>query len=404
LHLYDIDAALEFEWRRNNDEVTPDGGSRRRTTEDRFREIFELRTTGFIGNPDLVEIDLGGRLRLEQRWLDATSDETSDQVLYDWNVSGLFIKESRFPFTIYSRQTISDIDRVFAGSLENRFREDGARVNLRSSVIPTNLQVFRRQIEQRDTSLDESFTTDQDTFLADGRIEMGQAHRLAWDVKYDDVDESGDLRVPISFDRFEANATHTIEFGDREQHFLRTRYRYFDETGDRNLRQIRIDPRLRFRHSDDFTHWYDYSFARDDRPQQEQRTHRASANFQHQLFDSLSTFGSAGFEFFDIPSERFDSDEYFGRLDVEYLKEVPLGRLSAGVNGFVSRVDDSERGSPIAISGDLFTFNAANLVVIDVRNVEPASIFITDVTGTIVYSQGPDYTVLAFPDRVEIRR
>jgi hypothetical protein len=393
LQLYDIDAALEFEWRRNVDEREPRGGGRDRTEEDRLREILELRTSGFVGHPNLLELDLGGRIWLEQRWLETstTSRERTNQDLYEWDISGYLIKESKLPVTIYTRQNISEIDRAFTSSLENTFRETGLRLNLRDEVAPTNVQIFRREI-------------DQDTIQADGRVQLGPAHRFAWDAKYDDVDESGDLRTPRSFDRFEANATHTVEFGDDQQNLLRTRVRLFDESGDRELRQIRADPRLRLRHSDTLQSWYDYSFGRDDRPNQEQTTHRATANFQHRLFDSLTTVGTAGVEFFDVDTQDFDSDEYFARIDSEYLKRVPLGRLAATAQGSFSRVDQSDRGVPIAISDEVYTFNAADFIVIDRRNVIPSSIFMTNISGIIVYSEGTDYTVLGFPDRVEIRR
>ena len=71
---------------------------------------------------------------------------------------------------LYTRQNISDIDRDFGGSLENTFRETGARLNFRSVVFPTNVQIFRREIEQEDRSIDQDFDIQQDTIQADGRI------------------------------------------------------------------------------------------------------------------------------------------------------------------------------------------------------------------------------------------
>jgi hypothetical protein len=405
IRLYGVDAALELEWRRNVDRR--DNGESERDREDRLREILDLRTSGFIGHPNLLELDLGGRLWFEQRWLDqegSDGTERVDQTLFDWDASGLFLSQSRLPFTIYSRQNTSDIDRQFGGTLENRFRETGARVNFRDPVIPTNLQIFRREIEQRDVVLGQDFDIDQDTIQADGRIELGQTQRMAWDVQYDDVEESGDLRTTQDFERFEANATHTIEFGDTQQNFLRTRLRFFDETGDRDFQQIRIDPRLRFRHSATLTSWYDYSFERNDRPQQEQRSHRPTANFQHQLFESLTTIGTLGYNRLEITTDDFESDEIFGRVDMEYLKRVPYGRLALGLDGFASHLDQSERGTPIAITDELFVFNAADMFVIEGRNIIETSLVITDVTGLIIYTEGTDYTVLGFPDRVEVRR
>ena len=52
------DAALEFEWRRNADEVDPSGGPDQRQELDRLRQILEMRTSGFVAHPNLLEFDL----------------------------------------------------------------------------------------------------------------------------------------------------------------------------------------------------------------------------------------------------------------------------------------------------------------------------------------------------------
>ncbi len=405
IRFYDLDLALELEWRRQVDELDPQGGATQRDTQDRLREILDLRTGGYIGHPNLLELDLGGQLWFEQQWLDFSntiSTDRVDQVLFNWDVSGLFLRESAVPFTLYTRQNTSDIDVQFGGSLENTFREYGARANIRAQGAPTNVQIFRRDIKQKDFSLGEQFRIDQYTVQADGRVDVDLNQRLAWDAKYDIVDESGQLRTPISFNRFEANATHAFEFGTDQQNLLRTRLRLFDESGDRALRQVSLDPRLRLRHSQTLNSWYDYSFEWNDRPEQEQFTNRATANFQYQVFDSLTMIGNAGFNLFDIPTENFTSNELFSRLDVQYIKEIPLGQLAAGVNGVVSRVDQSEQGTPIQVTDDQAAFNMGFLVI-NVRNVVTSSIVITDQSGIIVFTENTDYVVLGFPDRVEIR-
>ena len=406
IYFYGVDTALELEWRRNDDSVERSDGSEERGTQDRLREIFELRTEGFIGHPNLVEFDIGGRVWLEQNWLDFTGSPNTfiNQILYEWDVNAFLIQETRLPVTLYTRQNVSDIDRQFGGSLENTFRETGARINFVDDVLPTSVQLFRRRIEQQDNDLGRDFNIDQDTVQADGRIVFGQAHRIAWDAKYDDIDQSGDLRVPQSFNRFEANATHMLSFGLEEQSTFRTQFRFFDETGFRDLRQIRVEPRLRLWHSEDLISWYDYSYGQDDLEDQEQWFHRGSANVQYQLFDSLTTIGNVGVDFFGIPTEDFNSNEVYGRVDLQYLKEVPLGLLAVNFDGSVSYIDQSERGASVQISDDLRVFGPANLIVIDQRNVSESSIVITDVTGIIIYTSGFDYSTVSFPDRVEIRR
>lgn len=405
IRFYGFEAALELEWRHNLDRFEPDDGPSRRDKEDRLREILDLRTSGYIGHPNLFELDLGGRFWLEQRWTDIDGDDDRiNQTLYEWDVSGILLKEGDLPVTIYSRQSVSDVDRQFGRSLENTFRETGARFNFRDERMPTNIQIFRRSIDQEDTGLNEDFDIDQDTIEGDGQVQLGAGHLLTWDMSYDDIDESGDLRFAQTFDRFEGNATHTWQLGEQRGNVLRTRTRYYDESGDRFLRQSLIESRLRLRHSDDLNSWFDYAFSRDDRPDQEQRNHTATANFQHQLFESLTTIGTAGYDRFEVPNEDFNSDEVFGSVNSTYVKETPGGQITAAFLGTASRVDQSDLGTPVSRSGEIFVFSAADLIIIDQRNIIESSIVVRDVSGIIVYTLGVDYLTLVLPGRAEIRR
>lgn len=404
--LYDIDLSLTLEWTQLVNSIDPAIGPEQTDTENRLREILDIRTTGFLGHPNLVEFDLGGRFWPEQRWLDFETTAQSSQLnqtLYDWDVRGLFLKESGLPFIIYSRQSTSDIDQLFGGTFQNVFTESGALVDIRSDTFPTKLQIFRRTIDQTDAFLVQDFNINQDTVLGDGRIEMGQDQRMSWDFEVDDINESGNLFVPQSFTRTEANAEYTLEFNE-DRNSLRARGRFYDETGDLELTQFTAGARLRLHHSDTLNSWYDYSFDSVNRPDQDQVSQTGTATVNHQLFDSLTTFATAGFNIFDIPTADFSSDEIFGNFDTEYRKEIPGGRLSAGLDGFVSFADQSELGAPVDVVDRLFIFDAADLIVINQRNVIAGSIVVTDVTGIITYVVGADYLVMTFPDRTDIRR
>jgi len=404
IDFYDIEAALELEWRTNYDRNDPAGGPSSRTVEDRMREILELRTQGYVGHPNLLELDLGGRFWFDQQWLSQTNEPTEfiPQFLLDWDVSGLFLKETAVPFTLYTRQNTSEIDRAFGSSLENTFNEYGVRASFRAPSAPTNIQIFRRQIDQVDNGVGQDFKIDQFTVQADGRLDLDLNHRLAWDAKYDIVDESGQLRTPRSFNRFEGTATHTLGFGVDDNSSLRTQLRVVNTSGDLPYQLVRVLPRLRLWHSPSLQSWYDYRFEWSKQTSQEQMINEATANFQFQLFDSLTMIGNAGYNGLDVPTDGFSSNELFTRLDVQYLKQVPGGALEANVNGIISGLDQSARGAPIQITDDLRAFSP-NAFFIDQRNIQASSIVITDITGTIVYALNVDYVVFAFPDSVQVQ-
>ncbi|MHC4764158.1 MAG: hypothetical protein ACYTF2_03535, partial [Planctomycetota bacterium] len=407
LHFHEIDVALELEWRRDVDEVDRAVGGEVRDVQDRFREVLELGTRGFAGHPNLLQLDLSGRFRMTQRLLDLDStgtNETVDEFLLEYDFSGLFLAEQKFPVLVYSRRNQSDIDRVFGGSLEQTWTQTGAQLTVRDDRFPTNIQVYTRELEQNDSSLNQDFILDQNSLEADGRVELGASQSLWWDFTYDDVDQSGDLRATQSFERIEGNLTHTLDFGDTDQHQLRSVLRLFDLSGDIDHEQFLFTERLRLRPSDDLLTWFDYRFEDLQRSNVEVRSHRGSGNFRHTLYDSLVTSGRLGGIHQDLRNEDFQSDEINGDLRFDYTKRVPLGTLFAGADFNGSRIWQDERGEPLPVLDNAFTFGPSDLIIIFQENVVASSIVITDLTGTILYSLGVDYTQLVLPDRVEIRR
>ncbi len=407
MSLTDIQAAFTTEWRRDIDDHEGTGGADQHDVQDRVWEIFDLSTTGFFGHPNLVEFGAAGRFWLTQRWLDQeipASKEYVNETLFDWDLSALILQEQLVPVTVYTRRTTDDIDRPFAGTLENTITQSGVRMNVRSNRFPTTVEFYARQETQTDPFVGQDFNIDQYSVAADGRIEIDSSQYMWWNFSYDDVNESGQLQVPQSFERTNGDIAHTFNFGPDQRSELRSEFSIYDQTGSGAYTQTRLFERLRLNHSPKLTSWYDVILENIDRPGLDGYTERTSANVRHQLFDSLTTYARAGADFTQIPSDDFASDLLFSEVVIDYIKKVPYGRVEAGITADLSWLDQSERGVAVPVNDNAFTFNAANVIVISQRNIEPGSIVVTDVTGLIQYIPGLDFTVLELPDGVEIRR
>jgi hypothetical protein len=409
LELFQLQAlnlALEVEWRRDVDKFDPRGGSSQRDVEERLEEFLDVDALAFVGHPNLLELSLDGRFGLRQRRIDleSTSSERIDDTLINYDFSALFLKNTRNPFTLYLRQAETDVNRQFAGDLTDDRTQYGARLVVRDEVTPLRAEVYRREVEQRDRANQDEFTIDETTVLLDGQVEMKSAGTLWWDYTFNDIDQSGRIRTSRTFDRHEANATYTLDFGPEEKHHLRSTFRWYKESSELDLEQLRLNNRLRWQHSMDLRSTIDYTEERLDRRDSDERNREYIYTLHHQLFESLTTVAEAGGRRIKIPTDDFISDEYFGRVSFDYTKKVPLGRVYAGAQIGRSRVDASDRGTTIQVIDDVRTFDATDLIVIDRQNIIASSIVITDVTGIITYTENIDYSVLAFPDSVEIRR
>jgi hypothetical protein len=406
IDFYYLDAALELEYYRAVSEVDPETGSKTRDVEDRFRQLLELSTQGYVGHPNLLQLDLQGGFRFTQRLLDEDTtgiDDNFNEFLFEYDLNGLFFQEQKYPFTIYSRRTQSDLDRLFGGSVEQTWTQTGGRLIVRSERFPTNVEVFTRELDQDDRTFNQDFTLDQNTVQADGRVNLGPTQQMWWDFTYDDIEESGESRATVSFDRVEANASHTIDFGFEDEHQLRSRLRLFDQSGDRDFQQLLWTERMHLRPGPTLDVFFDWRLEDLERGAVEVRRYDASANFRHLLFDSLVTTGRFGGIHQDLRHDPFESDELQPSLGLDYTKRVPLGTFFAGVGANWDRIWQEDRGVAIPVPDSDFTFPPTDLIIIFADNVVPDSIVVADLGG-VPYTLGSDYLQLVLPDRFEIRR
>jgi hypothetical protein len=400
-------ASLEFITRYRLDQLDTPGSPRRKDTESLYREILNLSADAYLGHPNLVSLDLSGAIGLTQEEFqnDLTDfDQRTNELFTEYNVAATILRQSKYPVMVYSMRNESQLDRRFGGSLDNVVTEHGITLNLRTKYLPSYFRYFHRVQDQTSQTGDTNFNVTQDTFEWQGQWTIGEGNSMTWDYTYDSVDESGMLRRTNSFDRHDVLAIHLWDFGPEDRHRLRSTVSYFQENGTYSFDRLRWDETLRLRHTPKFETRYEYTFNTQDRSGSEQTSHRGLVGLRHELFESLVTTASAGAGQLTISDSDFTSEDWFARMELRYDKIVPYGMLNATTALNFSQRDDSARGSSIRITDELRVFGVGGLIVIDRQNVPAGSIVITDVAGLIIYSDGSDYTVRTFDDRVEIRR
>lgn len=398
---------LELVARYEDDQVQTPGQPRRRDSELLLTQALIASTTGHIGHPNFFDFSLAGTFGLTERWVNSDTfnrDEQSLESLLGYDVSTLIFRQSDAPVTLYSNRTQTFINRQFGDSLDSVVTQHGARLALRSPTTPMTFHYFHREEEQSSDLDAADFTIIQDTFEWLGQWNVDPNQQLIAEYTFDNVNESGTLRPTNSFVRHNALATHNLDFGHDNEHNLRSTLMFYSETGDFPIDRLRLDEALRLRHTPRFETIYNYSFDWQQRPEADQMFHRGSAGFRHRLFESLVTNFDVGASSLEVSPANFTSTQVFGNLNFDYHKRVPFGRLSAALFGALSRQDDSESGIGFFITDETYFFGTSGLIILNRRNVDPATIHITDSSGLITYAEGVDYTVTVFGDRVEVRR
>ncbi|WP_428938343.1 hypothetical protein [Fontivita pretiosa] len=399
-------AELELLYRRQSDTVDPDDGPKTTFTEDRFEETFSLWSNGYIYHPNLVELNLAGSFGLTQSWTD--SDGLSDSqfgTLYEWDANATILRKEDTPLTLYSRRSRQLVTRELGPTLDNTITTHGGILELRSKAVPTRLEAFHQ--EQQQSGIDESgigdFDLTQNTFIWHSEARPTVNQFWTWDYTFNQVQETTRGIGSHEFVNHDATLSHSMEFGRNDRSSLNSSVNYFDQSGDFVIRRLHWAELLRLEHSDSFTTRYQYTLDQQSFQDTEELTHRGTAGFIHRLYRSLVTTGEVGIQQTDRNSGG-DSFQTFANIDFDYRKKVPLGVFTAALGyGWNEQRNDPQTQQTFVID-DPRTFNDPQPIIIPRSGVIPGSLVITDSTGLIIYQEGLDYTVRAFPDRLEIDR
>jgi hypothetical protein len=404
---YNFRGALELMWRYRRESLDPEGAPTQRFRENRFEETFTLESDGHIYHPNLIDLDLAGTFGLTQTDIDQTG-ETGDDIQHgtvtEYDVTATILRKELAPVTVYARRSQDTVSREFGPTLDNIYSQYGAIWDIRSKTVPTRFEVYHS--DQRQTGLGDDvgdFTLKQDVFLWHSEYRPFRGHTLTWDYTLSYVQEETQGFSANDYVLNDANLSYSIDFGPGERNNLSSSVSYLDQGGDFPIERFRWNEFLRLRHTADFESRYQYTYDEQEFGGVGQKRHRGVAGFTHRLYESLVTTGNAGGEVIDY-DDGSETHDLFADVRFDYTKRVPLGVLSAFVAGAIDEQVNDVRVTFTPVVDVPRTFVDPAPIVLIGNNIDPLSLVVTDATGLIVYQEGLDYELDAFPDRVELRR
>ena len=402
--LDDIKAELEFLARWNQNEVKQESGSSRKSTDLSLEETLNLSTSGFVYHPNILEFTLSGGFGLRQQTTDVDGTSTdANGTLTEYGATMRVLRKEMFPIFAHASRTEGFVTRQFGPSLNTSSNIYGVQVDWNSNVVPSSFTYEHRDENQTEQRGPSDFNISEDTFGLNGEYRPSSAQQLNWAYSFRDTTQSGANRTSSSFSTQNFQASHSWDFGKGRLDRLFSSIDFLDRSGDFPLSRLRWNETLHLRHTKQLNSDYQYSYDHNEFEDLARDQHQFNARFTHQFYSSILTTGSVGGSLIQ-QSDGFNSNEYFGNLAINYRKIVPYGILSSGIS-YGQNVQENTAGpAGTRIRGEAHVFDDPNPIVLNRQNIIISSIVVMDITGTIVYTEGLDYTVTDLITRVEIRR
>ena len=404
--LNQIDAFLEIKSQFDQVRVRNDGrgrfgGDRRQTNRDwRVEERLGFRLAGTIVDPKFITYHGEFSFALTQDHFDEdapfvkrSDSDTGYLLTYDMRV-GLF-QGKPLSGSFYGLRVDDRFSRRFQPTLNERRTGFGTSWYFAHDRLPMEITYDYLETDRTgsaDNRDDEHFTESTFHYGAQWLISDHQRFKLSYDHSQTKQEYQGSARA-FETTRDLWTLEHELDFGDKQQHELRTLIHWQEESGDFARDLFEFGPQLTLRHSDSLQTSYKYQFNRERFERLRVTQHRAEFQFVHQLYSNLTTTGNA-FGLYEHVDDDIETYQYGASIDWQYNRRNPLGHLYTNLRlGFDNEDVRGDNGRRLVLN-ESATFHDPIAITLRNRHVVPVSVVVTDSSNRLVYLLGIDYVLV----------
>lgn len=389
---------LSLEFQKKDENRSGPGVDPRNEQTDTFWQRLELRSRGWLYDPDLLLFSFG----LEPQWKqqDTTASDMFNRGDSD-NFLGYFLdahvlRQKAHSFKVFLRQSRNEFNSTL--SPDNVTETDIARAVwlVNSKLFPTTVS-----LEKNDTKFEDFFSTRNDSDIL--RLESkytSDKHQLNLLSEYVDQLRQIDVQV-FDVDRFLTNVNSNYAFSDRAR-LTSTIFNLASESELSDSKSFLWSERLMLKHRPNLRTDYTVRFDSRQNENFKSDTRFLSAAVEHQLYENLTT----RLELYSSADEFNDGEIDIGEVDLDfrYNRDILIGMLTV-TSGYAHRLEDNNIDAESSqVLGESRTLVGTTPEFLSRSNVELNSIIVTNITKTITYIEGIDYVLTVVGQSAAIER
>jgi len=387
---------LGFRYRFEDETRERLGSSDLHEIENVFEERVGALLDGSVYHPRLLKYHLYGALLFQQQDIRTNSstpgiDNRTTDTEYDAIVS--ILEQHPVSFRFIARQRIREVRQSFFQNTELTNTNYEGNAYLKFPGFPIHLQARRGDVEgkgfqdtdeRRDAVVIEGSHSGR-TFFADARYEHGTTDIFTTDQNFTIDTASGSIRK---------------RWGEELRNLWAVTGYYRDQTGSIETTTQNATASSRHQHSETLSSEIRVLYQDSSAFSTDTQGLSEDASITHQLYESLTTTVRVGASQNDFSEGR--SDSWRGGAEAAYRKRIPGGRMRLGLEWNRERIDEQGLGGLGSVVNEPHTVQFGLPIFLDRTFVIVTSIVVTDLSGTVVYSEGTDYIVSAAGERTRI--
>lgn len=363
-----------------------------------------LNSRSYIWHPNFwkLNIDLDYNPGVHDEKFLVTPNRSETRTAEQLRLQSVFFNQRPLSFNLFFNINHHYINREYTSSVEALTRDFGGALSFRNDIVPLTINYLKSDWIQNELETGREFFNHRENIRAELSKSFipGDFHRFSY--SYDDYNRKYG-NGPVVHNIINSwRIQNNVPLNAKRQNYLHSLIFFHKQTGNQHFDRLQISENLTYTLPLGFKASGLYRYAGYDQLIQNSKQHNLSARLEHQLFSSLHS--SAYYEYRDITHTAYDDHTNIGELTFDYIKEIPTGNLSLGYT-YRKRNDNRQTGTAkFRVSREKYTLNDYETVLLDNPYVDPASVYVTDATGAIIYEENIDYVLLEQGIYLEIQR
>lgn len=371
-----------------------------------FQEEYRIDTRGYMFHPNLLSMDLGANILLDQSRVETLDAENSDnEKLLGYNARLNFLKNKPYPATVYYIKDNPSVSLGIANTLLLQNTKYGVDLALLEQVSPVKITFNAWHQTTKGNSLD--LTTDE--VIEHARLQFYRAYgsgnhaQLSHQINNRDSN-SGSTGLPIE-ERTTSNTTTNFDsknlFGGSGQAQLITNVAYTTQEEYPRREELRAYPILNWQHNEKINSFYRFLYTDSEEETVDINQNLFTSGFG---YSGKRTNGHAGIQLENTENTGTNYENKGINYSIDHTIPVGFGTVTAGYTGGLDYRNQVSGSAVLTVFGEEHEMIGTTQVNLNRQFIIDSSIVVSNISRTQIYIEDMDYRVLRVGSTSQIQR
>ncbi len=403
------DTSSELALRYLYDEQTfySSGSKTREDIRPTFQEEFTVNTESYVYHPNLLSMDLGASLLLDQSRVTTLDDENSNkEQLLGYNARLDFLKNKPYPASVYYTKSNPSVTVGVGG----RFLLENIRYGVDLALLAPASPVQITFNAYRQSAFGEGFDQLTDDVVDHVNLRLYRSYGKGNSVQLTHQtiardSRSGSPGLPIQ-ERTTSNVATFLDtknlFGSKNQAQLITNVAYNTQEEYPKRKELRAYPILNWQHNDNVNSFYRFLYTDSEEELQTIKQKRFTGGVNYN--DNKRINGTADIHLEDSKNTGLEFQSQGANYQINYNRPVAMGFITTGYSGSVEYRDQTSEDAVLSIFNEEHELIGTTQVNLSRQFIVESSIEVWNTGRSQVYIEGTDYRVLRVGSTTQIQR